>query len=272
MSYPTDYWPVDGHVHFHTLERVEPTLDAAAANFSRVGARSRRGLAGAILLAQGTAESVYEELASMPHAGHWRVAPGRDEPGTLIARRDGVSLAIVCGRQVRAEDGLEVLALGTTRVFADGLPFKEVIAAARATDALVVIPWGFGKWLGRRAQRVETVLGIRENEGLFVGDNGSRMELFGVPRLIRELERRGYRVLRGSDPFPLGGDHRRVGQFGFLADVEFDEAAPWRRLRDWLVSQSRSPVQYGRASGPVRCIVNQVGIQLYNGRRRRRGP
>ena len=31
MTNPPVNWPVDGHVHFHSLSRVEPTLDVAAA-------------------------------------------------------------------------------------------------------------------------------------------------------------------------------------------------------------------------------------------------
>jgi hypothetical protein len=96
------------------------------------------------------------------------------------------------------------------------------------------------------------------------------MTLLGQPRLVREAAARGYRVLPGSDPFPFGGDHRRVGAFGFLAEVTPDAAAPWRDLAAWLHGLRRSPQAYGRALDPVRFVFNNVGIQLYN--RLGRGP
>ena len=97
-----------------------------------------------------------------------------------------------------------------------------------------------------------------------VGDNGSRLAAWGMPGLIRESERRGFRVLPGTDPFPFGPDYRRVGSFGFLAETRLDPTAPWRSLRTWLDALRESPQCFGGASGPVRFLVNQVGMQFYN--------
>jgi hypothetical protein len=114
-------WPVDAHVYFHKSSLVVPTLNAAAANFRAVGG-SRDGLPGALLLAQAAGEQIFESLRGSPRAGDWIMRPARDEPETLIARRDADSMAIVCGRQVQADDGLEVLGLGTLALFPDRLP------------------------------------------------------------------------------------------------------------------------------------------------------
>jgi hypothetical protein len=127
-----------------------------------------------------------------------------------------------------------------------------------------VVPWGFGKWLGERGKRVRTVLDSAGSAVLAVGDNGGRLAAWGVPALIRESETRGFRVVPGTDPFPFGRDYRRVGAFGFVAELALDDAAPWRSLRDWLESSPRSPQRFGAACGPVRFVVNQVGMQLYN--------
>jgi hypothetical protein len=267
MSHVTDPWPVDGHVHFRTLARVGPTLGAACSNFRAVYPEVR---CGAVLLAQTADDTVFEQLLDRPRVGDWSIEPAAGETETLIARQGDVSLAIVCGRQVRAADGLEVLALGTRAVLADGLPFAHLVATALGSGAIVVLPWGFGKWRGERAWRVEDALREHGCEALFVGDNGTRMELLGPPQRIELLRGRGHRVLPGTDPFPIGKDFRRVGRLGFLAEVEFDAAAPWRRLRAWLMARKQSPVPYGRASGLLEFVVNQVGIQFHN--RTRRGP
>lgn len=256
-------WPVDGHVHFHALSRVGPTLDAAVTNFRPAGGRAG-DLLGALLLTQAAGERVFEALRRAPVADDWQVAPAGDERETVIARRDGAAVVIVCGRQLRTKDGLEVLALGTNETFPDGLPLAAAIAAVQGSGALAVLPWGFGKWLGERGRSIEAVLGSSDSATLFVGDNGSRLGWLGVPALVRAAEQRGFRVLPGGDPFAFGRDYRRVGSFGFLAGMEPDAAAPWRALREWLLRQPASPPAFGTASGPVRFAFNQVGIQIYN--------
>jgi hypothetical protein len=260
-------WPVDGHVHFHSLDAVEPTLDAAARNFRSAVDRSRR-LLGVLLLTQTSTERIFEALDATGSRGAWHFSAVRGEPETLLARRGTDVITIVCGRQVRAADGLEVLALGTLREFPDGLPFQEALDAVRASGAITVIPWGFGKWLGERGRRVEQAFGRVGKEAVFVGDNGSRLSLVGQPVLVRSAQRRGFRVLPGTDPFPFAGGYRRVGRFGFLTTAGLAGEAPWQALRDWLTSQAGSPAPYGHATGPAAFVFNQVGIQVYNRLRR----
>ena len=263
MSHDRHILPVDGHVHFHDVGRVSLTLDAAAKNFRAVGDRPA-GLLGALLLTQAASERVFETLQESPMAGAWRVSLASDEPETLIAQRDDEAIAIVCGRQVRAADGLEVLALGTLEAFPDGLPFPDALEAVRSSGALAALPWGFGKWLGIRGERVEAMLESTGPEVLFVGDNGGRVDALGMPAIIRQAASRGFRILPGTDPFPFGSDHRRVGTFGFLAEVEVPEAAPWRALRGWLEGRQQSPEPYGAAIGMVRFVANQLRIRVWN--------
>lgn len=261
-------WPVDGHVHFHSLDAVAPTLGAAARNFRQVSRRPR-GTLGALLLTQASTERVFEALSTMSNPDGWTFAVVQGEPETLLAHRGADAIAIVCGRQVRAADGLEVLALGTLREFPDGLPFGEALEAVSASGALTVIPWGFGKWFGERGRRVEQALEKTGREAVFVGDNGSRLAWAGQPALVRSAQERGFRVLPGTDPFPFARGYRRVGRFGFLTDVDPAEPRPWQALRAWLVNRRTSPPAYGQATGPVTFVFNQVGIQVYNRVRRR---
>jgi hypothetical protein len=256
------HWPVDGHVHFHSRNRVEPTLDAAAVHFRVQGGRTE-GLLGALLLTQTSGERVFESLQAGHPVGAWTVAPASDEPESLIARRGPVAVAIVCGRQVRAADGLEVLALGTCQTYPDGLPFMEAVQRVHESGALTVLPWGFGKWVGERGRRVEQVLDTLGPGRVFLGDNGNRLAVLGLPGLIRTGQREGFRVLPGTDPFPLSGTPGRVGAFGFCSAIEPPATAPWRALREWLIAQSSSPPAYGNAVGPLRFVLDQVGLRLH---------
>ena len=255
-------WPVDGHVHFHALNRVEPTLDAAAVHFQAQGGRTE-GLLGALLLTQTSGERVFESLQAQRSAGAWTIAPASDEPESLIARRGQVAVAIVCGRQVRAADGLEVLGLGTCQTYPDGLPFTESVNRVHDSGALTVLPWGFGKWVGERGRRVERVLDTHGPGEVFLGDNGNRLAALGLPKLIRTGQQKGFRVLPGTDPFPLARGPMRVGSFGFCTAIEPPATAPWRALRHWLVAQASSPPAFGNAVGPLRFVLDQVGLRLH---------
>jgi hypothetical protein len=55
----------------------------------------------------------------------------------------------------------------------------------------------------------------------------------------------------------------RVGSFGFYSPVEPPGTAPWRALRHRLVAQASSPPAYGNAVGPIRFVLDQVGLRLH---------
>jgi hypothetical protein len=257
-------WPVDAHVHFHRRALVGPALDFAAANSLRIRNRAN-GLIGVLLLAQSANERVFEELRAGPATeSGWQIAPASGEPESLIARKGERSLAIVCGRQVRAQDGLEVLALGTREEFKDGRSFAETVGAVVRSGAISVLPWGFGKWRGVRGRIIEAALATMGAERVFLGDNGGRLSGAPRPSMVRRYEGRGFRVLPGSDPFPFGGDHQRIAGFGFLAERPVSEDTPWAGLREELRALRDSPQRFGRATPAFRFAFNQIGIQLWH--------
>ncbi|MCK8516808.1 hypothetical protein M0534_10815 [Methylonatrum kenyense] len=258
--------PVDGHVHFYAIERAAPTLNAALANFLALG-RPDTQYVGTLILTQSSRENVFETMAARSSCGGWMLSRSRSEPHSLIAERGGRAIAVICGRQIRCDNGLEVAALGTTDAFPDGQPLGETLARVRDSAALAVIPWGFGKWSGKRGKAVEQVLQCHTPDSLAVGDNGGRLRLAGEPSLIRKARDIGYKVLPGSDPFPCGDDFRRVGAFGFLIGLVPSTASPWRDISRWLKAQKKSPDGYGQAVNPARFLANQIGIRLHNRRR-----
>jgi hypothetical protein len=258
----TPGWPVDGHVHLHAPSLVEETLDAAALHFAAAGG-ARRGLLGALLLTQMSRERVFETLAERSHVGRWSLARAAGEDVTLIATHDERQLALVCGRQVRVRGGIEISGLGTTAKFADGAGLADTIEAVRASGALMMMPWGFGKWTGARGRDARDAM-LAHRDSLFVGDSGCRLSLARTPPLVTLARAEGMGVIAGTDPFPFLGDHRRVGSFGFLLDSVPPVEAPWRHVRARLESGQRQPPIYGRPTGLGRFLTNQLGVHLAN--------
>ena len=254
--------PVDAHVHLHHVSMAPQALQSALANFSVLG-RLGQGVLGVVLLAQMSHEHVFEQALDAKHLGGWSFEPVAGEPMSLIARRDAAAIAIVCGRQIRAADGLEVLALGTTRAFADGKSFASSVDQALQAGPVTVLPWGFGKWTGDRGERVRSVARAHGARALYLGDSGGRLDRAGVPQLIRDLQPEGFRVLPGTDPLVVRRDYRRIGRFGFLAGVELCPEAPWRSLTDWISRQSASPTPYGHACFLSEFVQNQLALRMH---------
>lgn len=261
--------PVDAHVHFHAREHVAGTLDAAISNFGNVDAAGKREGSGVLLLAQSAGERVFEWLREQAQVGAWSVSPVECERESLWLRGPRGGLAVVCGRQVIAENGLEVLALGTIDLIEDGLGLQRTLAAVQASGALAVLPWGFGKWTGLRARRIREQLQSPAVAGLWVGDNGGRLQSLPRPRLFAEAEAQGIGVLPGTDPFPFGKDYRRVGSFGFVVEVALDPARPWQSIHAALAGRRRSPPAYGRGEGWLGFLFKQTWIQIDKRLRRR---
>jgi len=254
--------PVDAHVHFHQIELAGPTLDAAAGNFAAYQAAGPV-LSGMLLLAESASERVFEQLQNRDTVAAWSLQAVPGEPESVIALSRHARIVIICGRQIRCADGLEILALGTTRDYADGGSLEATVEQVRADGAVTVLPWGFGKWTGRRGALIQELFRHRDPDSLFAGDNGGRMQILGMPKLLAVAREAGFRLLPGTDPFPFGGDYRRVGSFGFLAMIDPSMAKPWSCLREWLESCPSSPAPYGRALNPLRFGFNQGWIQVH---------
>lgn len=254
---------IDAHVHFHRQRSVAPTLTAAAANFRILAGAMKRKPLGVLLLAQAAGEQVFEWLREQARAGPWVIEAVESEPQCLRTTSASDELLVVCGRQIAAEQGLEILALGTDRQFADGLGLEHTLAAVREANAVPVLPWGFGKWFGRRGRRIRELLRAEEGGNLWVGDNGGRLQGLRRPKLIDEAESRSIGVLPGTDPFPFARDYRRVGSFGCVLRAVVDRARPWHAIASRLSAVEGSPEAYGRATGWYGFVFKQAWMQFH---------
>lgn len=258
--------PIDAHVHFHSPQRVPETLRAAVRHF-RAAAAPPSPLVGVLLLAQTRSERVFEWLRGQAEVDRWKVQPAEKESCSLSLDDGANRLLVVCGRQISTEDGLEVLALGTDSLFEDGLGLERTVENVRAAEALPVLPWGFGKWTGRRGKRLRRYLASQDPSECWLGDNGGRMRGIGRPALLSEAEERGARILPGTDPFPVGTDYRRVGSFGCLLEGRVDPLEPWGSIQAELHERRSSPSPYGTANGWLRFCIYQARIRLHRGHR-----
>ncbi len=254
---------VDAHVHIHACFPVEESLDSALEHFRGVAAGV--DFSGVLMLAEPAASEGFSALRAASWS-RWRLEDVEDERVRRARRADGASLWLVAGFQVATDEGLEVLCLGCSRRPADRDPIECVVRRTRDAGGVAVVPWGAGKWLGRRGRILSRLIDALDDPGFFLGDNGGRPAAWR-PRHFARARRRGVRVLPGSDPLPFVSESRRIGGTGFRLRGALPEAGAARELIARLVDPSTSPEAFGSAERPLRFVRNQLAMQV----RRRAG-
>ncbi len=255
------YLLVDAHVHLHDCFDLSQFLDAASANFQQQS--DRLGLdqpaIGILLLAEVKGVNAFAQLVEQQQQlnqqlSTWEITPTHEAISLRLTHTSGQTLLIMAGRQVVTQEGIEVLALMTEGMLEDGLSLEKTLAGAIALNSLPVLPWGVGKWLGKRGQLVQAGLEASPNT-LFAGDNGGRPSFWPLPDFCK-------RQLPGTDPLPLSYEVKRPGSFGFATQAVLDWDKPGESLKQVLSSSKPDIDTYGRAQSPWHFLKNQSLLRL----------
>ncbi len=266
---------VDGHVHYHPCFGVEPFLEAARANFE--AARGRLGLTepalGCLLFSESAWHCYFREFAEglvRRSTRDWTVETTEEDCSIIAYCERRPIMILVAGRQIVTAERLEVLALASSRTFSDGEPIDEVVEKAVLSGAVTVLPWGFGKWFGKRGRTIARILESTRAGQIYLGDNSGRPALAPEPHLFAVARAKGVPVLPGSDPLPFKSQARNAGRYGFVLEGSVDMRTPAATIRQKLLEQRLQPRRYGRLESLPNFVRSQVRMQLLN-RMRQRG-
>lgn len=261
---------IDAHVHFHPCFDVVQFIDIAHRNFARAAAtRQYTDFAAFLLLVETAGAHWFDELAEHEQrnaviGAGWNVrATGHPCQLKLIGGEQR-ELNVVSGYQIVTAEKLEVLALGSRDRIRDGLPIEEVLRRVRAANALAVVPWGFGKWLGSRGKIVQALVDTAEPVGFFLGDNSNRLAGFPEPAIFGRARAAGIEVLPGTDPLPFPKEAGRAGSAGFAlqprsSSVDLDS---WSAVHDELCAHS-AVRPFGHLESLPSFMKNQISMQIY---------
>ena len=202
---------VDAHVHLHDCFDLSTFLEAARLNFEQQQNQKQPAI-GVLLLTevqgvQAFAELVRGQSQLSEQLQDWEIVPTEENCSLRFVHRSGQVILVMAGRQVVTAEKIELLTLVTEKTVPDGLSLAESIEGAIAADSIMVLPWGAGKWLGKRGQLVQDCL-AQKSDVLFVGDNGNRPVFWPLPEFSQQ-----YRTLPGTDPLPLTDEVERPGSF-----------------------------------------------------------
>lgn len=266
---------VDGHVHFHPRFDAVRFLNGARARFRHAAGALGfpPDVTGALLFADPAGADGFGVLRAttgdLSRAG-WSLSE-TGEAGSVIARREGEGeLVLIAGRQIACREGIEILAPGRTAPYPDGAPILDALRDIRGEDALAVLPWGFGKWWGRRGRIVESVIDTESPKHIFLCDSCLRPRGGRRPAIFRRAEERGFRVLSGTDPLPFRSMTTVAGRCGFVVDATLLPEAPMTSIRAALRA-TREVATYGEGDRWFRFALVQAAMQFRNRRGRGTG-
>ncbi len=260
---------IDGHVHIYDCFDMQLFCDSAYENFHRQAIRLNRGddFCGVLLLAEKAGQKEFRQIsASLErgqeiHFGHWKVSL-TEEPYTLeITNSKGNTLYLVQGRQLNSREGLEVLALVSADNICDNTPLVDQVKEIRKKRAIPVIPWAFGKWLGKRGGLLKLFIQKEKKHSYFLGDNGGRPFLF-PSRLFAEYKKQQRSIiLSGSDPLPLENEENRIGSFGIYIDQKPEGNAIGAQIQNLLENANARFICYGKPMPLLKFLRNQYLIR-----------
>jgi hypothetical protein len=236
----------DAHVHIHDCFDLDRLFGSALDRAAELGGPLL------LLLSESEGDDYFERLRSAAELDPGGAGPiaGEPSPAALPAlkvrirqtaeadslkvdRQDGseAEVYLVAGRQKVSAERIEVLALcldpaDPLRGEPDGvLSTEALVKRTLDADAVAVLPWGFGKWIGSRGAKVKNLARSEDLCGqprFFLGDIAHRCWPWPTPQVFRS----GIRVLPGTDPLPLSGLEDSLARYGFCVEGAWDPERP----------------------------------------------
>lgn len=264
---------IDGHVHIHDCFNLRSLFDSARRNFfSAAHALGIESQFRAVLLLTESHNvnyfsSLRQKARDKERLNTWHLQPTLESESLLASHSDGFEITIIAGRQIVTAERLEVLATCTDELFDDGGRITEVIASVSSANGIPIVPWGFGKWTGRRRNVINRLMSDFAERPFHLGDNSGRISVWREPPQFGRAKSQGQQVFRGTDPLPFPGQENRVGSFGFSIRGAFDKSSPTASIRRLLRSDNVRPTSYGALESPTVFARHQLLIQMRKWRR-----
>ena len=260
----------DGHVHFYKRFSERSCFDWALHNFNQ--AATRLELEDAVEHVLFLTESADDDwfrstrLAMLKgleiQFGSYRCRPTDEENSLCLETESCERIFVIAGRQIVSSERLEILALGLNRAYADGQPLHKTLENLLAVDCLAVLPWGAGKWTGKRRRIVVNLFRDAAFADVFIGDSGNRPYFWPCPDLSGPPGGVAPRNLPGSDPLPLRNQERRIGSFGFVLKGPLNTRQPFTDLKRRIKEATGAIRTFGTEEGLLSFFLNQTAMQL----------
>ena len=259
----------DAHVHIYRCFEIGQFLDSALKNFRHAaqGYSSEESLNFVLFLTEAPGIDFFSALLQDTEQNggklnqDWVLHHTDEEESIRASHTCGKSLHIITGRQVITTENLEVHALGTHYQDHNRRPAAEMIQNVMNHEGIPALPWGVGKWFGKRGRIVAQLMN-EYREKVLLSDNGGRPIFWPTPLLLRKALDSEILVVRGSDPLPIPSGQRKPGSFGSIISAEFCPSTPAYSMKNAFRGLSQQPAFYGTLENPLRFFQNQFLMQI----------
>ncbi len=262
----------DAHVHIYDCFDLKFFFDHAYKNFIQTALKFGHGsgFTGVLMLAETAHDDWYRYICSVCSDGNkakqelfgdWTFHRTAENCSLWVSSGDGRSVLLISGRQIVTTEKLEVLALATSVKIRDGRSLKRTVDEVRGCGGIPVIPWGFGKWTGRRRAILARYM-KRSSETVFLGDNGGRPMFIPRSSLFRKTDHQEWCILPGSDPLPFPNEGHRAGSFGFKLNGKISKSHPAMDIKEKLLDDMVQIQHYGKKELPHRFLWKQSALHF----------
>jgi len=254
---------IDSHVHIYEPNTAD-FLTATARNFE-ANAKSFNATVlkyQVIILMDPIGLNTFTLLSkSNMLAAGWEVQRTKEE-NSLIAESSAYGkIVIIQGKQLVTKENLEVLAIGSSET-RNYLSLENTIVEILRKGGIPVIPWGFGKWWGKRGRTLNDFITKTDSGCYFLGDNGGRPAFLSRPEQFDIAASKGIKILPGSDPLPIPDDYKRAATYGFILEDQLYEDYPAEHIKSLLFSLKSNPPFFGTLCKPGDFLRRQVLLRL----------
>ena len=268
MNNPAVHIMVDAHVHIHEHFQLDRLFLICLQNFRKALNQYQiyTPFDAFLLLTESAGVNQFERLVKMIETENddrdFTVSATKESSTVCITTGGGQHLYVVAGKQIVTSEKLEVLALGYHDNYPDGRSLSYVLEDLNTSRCLRVLPWGAGKWLGRRGQIIESLISSWNNDQLFLGDNGNRPSFWPLPGLFGQAYKKNIHNLPGSDPLPFTGQEKKVGSFGFFLRGHVEHEKPFGSLINQVTSAADPVITFGAPESFTPFVKNQISMQI----------
>lgn len=257
---------VDTHAHYYNFCDFETYFNYAYLNMKTAATRMEAVSYNFVICLLETENSQWFEkllliATSSAKLGEWSIKSVDNNQALALTRNENESLIIVPGRQVITAENLEVIIVGLVK----NIPYRKQVnyyVDEFSQSYLVIIPWGVGKWLGKRGKRVSQLLSENRNP-YALGDNSGRTRLWSNIRQFKQAKKIGKGILAGSDPLPVTGQFKKVATYGSAITGSIQGKDLYKQIRERLLdTQSGNVKTYGKVDGLFDFVVSQFLLRI----------
>lgn len=258
---------VDTHVHLYPC--ADPDIALSAGRDNLADAAQSAGYSPdcfALLLTESTGHDAFSSLAAgrlVPRDWNVKEVVGDQAALTATRNRDGAEILIVAGCQIQTAEGIEVLGIATSERFEDGKSIRETLTELDAVGTPSVLPWGLGKWVGKRGQEVNALLSEPRYKGFKLGDNAGRPLGWRTPKVFREGASNAIPFLPGSDTLPFPSAESGIGRYGCILECPVSPEKPAKDLREFIFALGEQPALIGARRALPAVISEQISMRRH---------